>query len=94
MNSTRAWSQIAGVIIAALSFALAGAGTAGATVDDFIYDLDTVGIIGPRQDLVNLGQIACSGASQEYSVRQIADASMLGLDRATYIYESARTFLC
>jgi Protein of unknown function (DUF732) len=96
MNSTQSWSVIASVMVSAFGVAVAAAGVAGATEgeDNFIANLDSSGIIGPRQDLLNLGYQACSPVPQEVSVNAIVASSGLTPDGATFIYQSGKTFLC
>ena len=93
MKTTRSWSTAIGVVIAAVAVAVAGAGDASATEDEFIYDLNNSGIVGPRNLLLELGGLDC-GATAGEAVTAINSKSQLGVDRSQFVYDSAVNYLC
>lgn len=94
MNTTRLWSTVVAAAAAAWLMAVAAAGIADATVDDYINDLERSGIVGPREQLVQVGREACAQVPRATAVDTIAQKSRLSADRASFIYDSAKQFLC
>lgn len=91
-------SVIAGITLALGMASLAGAASASAdNQSDYIYDLNNHGIGGSKQNLLDLGEnVACKQASQNAAVDAIVKSPNANLSRddATFLYESAKTFLC
>lgn len=81
-----------------LGVAVASAGIAQATEDDFFYDLNRNGIGGPADQLLALGNIACSdkgnGVLKPNSLATIQNNSQLGPADAAFLYDSATILLC
>ena len=78
----------------------AGAGSAHASADDFLYDVRNNGrITGPEDQLIYLGSLVCDyrrqGASPDQTIRMILDNSGLrSVSDAQFIYESALIYMC
>jgi hypothetical protein len=89
-------SMVAGLALALGMTSLLGAATASADAQgDYVYDLTNHGIGGPRQNLLQLGQdVACKVSPQDAAVNAVRQKSDLSQDDATFLYESAKTFLC
>lgn len=92
MRTTQSWIAVV-CVGAAAGLALVGAGTAGATEDEFIYALNNSGIVGPRPELVELGLKAC-GTDRGEAVSAINSQSGLDDARSGFIYDSAVNYLC
>jgi len=91
-------SVITGINLALGMASVAGAASASADPQgDYIYDLNNHGIGGSRQKLLDLGEnVACKQQPENVAVDAIVQSSnsKLGRDDATFLYESAKTFLC
>jgi len=89
-------SAVAGLILALGMASVASAASASADAQgDYIYDLNNHGIGGSRQNLLELGQnVACKQPQANGAVDAIVQKSNLSRDDATFLYESAKTFLC
>ena len=91
-------SVVAGMTLALGVASMAGAASASAdNQSDYIYDLNTHGGIGgSKQYLLDLGQNVACEQPQNMAVDAIVKSSdsALSRDDATFLYESATTFLC
>jgi hypothetical protein len=94
----------AGTFVSLAIGVLAGAGVASADQDDYIKDLDTSHIVGPRVQLLQLGYQACTdknaGVKRADAIQKIVKQSQQdgnkGLDdqQADFLYGSALRNLC
>lgn len=78
--------------------ALAVAGIASASPDDYLYDLNHAGIGGTKDQLLALGHGSCADAHQNVpradSVARIKSNTNLTSGDAAFLYDSALQFLC
>lgn len=97
-NWSRFTTSVASVFAMLAIGAIGGAGIAhAAPEDDYIYDLNSNGIGGPRGQLIQLGREACAGKAgtqQRDAVATITSETELSASDATFLYESALLFLC
>ncbi len=89
-------SAVAGLTLALAVTSVASAASASADAQgDYIYDLTNHGIGGSKQNLLDLGQnVACKQPQENSAVDAIVQKSKLSRDDATFLYDSAKTFLC
>jgi uncharacterized protein (DUF2147 family) len=98
LSRTKIASVVAGGTLALSIASVAGAASASAdNQSDYIYDLNNHGIGGSKQNLLDLGEnVACKPAPPNVAVDAIVKSSNSNLNRddATFLYDSAKTFLC